>query len=130
MDRQRGDGMRQTEAARSSVENFKSNSPAFLNNVIPAPLSITATTGVALIDDGLTIEEAFVCNDQSRVAFADLIRDDSIFGIFFLAKAITFKFIAAVSFSARTADVEIGVIWNPFNTRTVLIAIDKLKVIG
>lgn len=122
--------MRQTEAARSSVENFKSNSPAFLNDVIPAPRSLTATTGVALIDDGLALEEAFVCNDQSRVAFTDLIRDDAIFGIFFLAEAITFKSITTVSFGARTTDVEIRVIGNPFNTRAVLIAIDKLKVIG
>lgn len=122
--------MRQTEAARSSVENLKSNSSALLNNVIPAPPPTTATTGVALIDDCLALKEAFVCNDQFRVSFTDLIWDDAIFGIFFLAEAITFKSIAAVSFRARTTDVEIRGIGNPFNTRTVLIAIDKLEVIG
>lgn len=122
--------MRQTKAPRSSVEDFESDSPSFLNDVIPASFSAAATTGVAFIDDRLAIEETFGRNNQFGIAIADLIGDDPILGIFFLAEAITFESITATSISASTSDVKIRVIWNSFNTRTVLVTVDKLKVIS
>jgi hypothetical protein len=98
--------------------------------MIPAPFAAAATTGVAFIDDRLTLKETFGRDNQFRVGLTDLVRDDPIFGIFFLAEAITLKPIAAISGTACTADIEIRVIGNPFHTCTVLITVDELKVIS
>lgn len=121
--------MRQTEAPRSSVKDLKPHSPSFLDNVIPTSLPPAATTGVTFINDRLALKEAFCCDNQLSVALTDLVRDDSIFGIFLLAQAVTFKAIAAASFSTGTSDIKIRVVRNPFNTCPVLITVDELKVI-